>query len=203
MRPDRVAALGSSSTGGVRGAPATDGSRSASAATLGFLRDLQRRFGTAVLLVRHARKSGATRPGQALRGTSELHAWGDGNLYQRRRDKQIVMIVEHRAAPGLTDIEVELADHPKGRGGAEEPRSDLTWRRPRDTPRGFTPIGGRGPSNTAKTTPSIIVNTLRWALSGYVDYCRRVAFGKFHLTARGLVTLKAILQGRRHRLGCT
>ena len=34
---------------------------------LGFLRDIQRRFETAVLLVHHARKSGATRPGQALR----------------------------------------------------------------------------------------------------------------------------------------
>ena len=44
---------------------------------LGFLRDIQRRFETAVLLVHHARKSGATRPGQALRGSSELHAWGN------------------------------------------------------------------------------------------------------------------------------
>ena len=35
---------------------------------LGFLRDLQRRFETAVLLVHHARKGGAMRPGQALRG---------------------------------------------------------------------------------------------------------------------------------------
>ena len=81
---------------------------------LGFLRDLQRRFETAVLLVHHARKSGAARPGQALRGSSELHAWGDSNLYLRRRDKQIVMTVEHRAAPGLNDIEIELADHGKG-----------------------------------------------------------------------------------------
>ncbi len=81
---------------------------------LGFLRDLQRRFETAVLLVHHARKSGATRPGQALRGSSELHAWGDSNLYLRRRDKQIVMTVEHRAAPGLNDIEIELADDGPG-----------------------------------------------------------------------------------------
>ena len=81
---------------------------------LGFLRDIQRRFATAVLLVHHARKSGATRPGQALRGSSELHAWGDSNLYLRRRDRQIVMTVEHRAAPGLNDIEIELADDGKG-----------------------------------------------------------------------------------------
>jgi len=82
---------------------------------LGFLRDIQRRFQTAVLLVHHARKSGATRPGQALRGSSELHAWGDSNLYLRRRDRQTLMTVEHRAARGLDDIEIELAED------AEEP----------------------------------------------------------------------------------
>ena len=81
---------------------------------LAFLRNLQRRFATAVVLVHHARKSGATRPGQALRGSSELHAWGDSNLYLRRRDHQIVMTVEHRAAPGLNDVEIELADDGQG-----------------------------------------------------------------------------------------
>ena len=81
---------------------------------LGFLRDLQRRFATAVVLVHHARKSAASRPGQALRGSSELHAWGDSNLYLRRRDTQIVMTVEHRAAPGLNDIEIELANDGQG-----------------------------------------------------------------------------------------
>ena len=77
---------------------------------LGFLRDIQRRFETAVLLVHHARKSGATRPGQALRGSSELHAWGDSNLYLRRRDRQTLMTIEHRAARGLDDIEIELSE---------------------------------------------------------------------------------------------
>ena len=81
---------------------------------LGFLRDLQRRFGSAVLLVHHARKSAAARPGQALRGSSELHAWGDSNLYLRRRNRQILMTVEHRAAASLNDIEIELADNGEG-----------------------------------------------------------------------------------------
>jgi len=81
---------------------------------LGFLRDVQRRSGAAVLLVHHARKSGSSRPGQALRGSSELHAWGDSNLYLRRRDGKIVMTVEHRAAPGLADVAIELADDGKG-----------------------------------------------------------------------------------------
>ena len=91
---------------------------------LGFLRDIQRRFETAILLVHHARKSGAARPGQALRGSSELHAWGDSNLYLRRRNKQILMTVEHRAAPGLADIEIELADD--GEGPALRLRQETT-----------------------------------------------------------------------------
>ena len=77
-------------------------------------RELQRRFAAAVVLVHHARKSRATRAGQALRGSSELHAWGDSNLYLRRRDGQIVMSAEHRAAPGLNDVEIELADDGEG-----------------------------------------------------------------------------------------
>ena len=81
---------------------------------LAFLRELQRRFDTAVVLVHHARKSAATRPGQALRGSSELHAWGDSNLYLRRRKGQIVMSVEHRAAASLNDIALELADDGHG-----------------------------------------------------------------------------------------
>ena len=89
---------------------------------LGFLRDLQRQFNTAVVLVHHARKSAAARPGQALRGSSELHAWGDSNLYLRRRKGQIVMTVEHRAAVGLNDIELKLADD--GQGAALRLRHD-------------------------------------------------------------------------------
>ena len=81
---------------------------------LSFLRDLQRRFETAVLLVHHARKSAAARPGQALRGSSDLHAWGDTNLYLRRKRSRIFMTVEHRAAPGLDDIELELVEHARG-----------------------------------------------------------------------------------------
>jgi RecA-family ATPase len=58
-------------------------------ALLSFLRELQRQFQVAVLLVHHARKdSHSSRPGQALRGSSELHGWGDSNLYLRRKGSQ-------------------------------------------------------------------------------------------------------------------
>ncbi len=102
---------------------------------LGFLRELQRRFETAVLLVHHARKSGGSRPGQALRGSSELHAWGDSNLYLRRRDKKIVMTVEHRDARGLNDIELELVDDGHGpafRMGQEPEPEDARSEAPAD-----------------------------------------------------------------------
>ncbi len=76
---------------------------------LGYLRQLQRQFQLAVLLVHHAKKDGAAlRPGQALRGSSELHGWGDSNLYLRRLRDQLTLTVEHRAAPCLDPIPVQL-----------------------------------------------------------------------------------------------
>jgi len=76
---------------------------------LAFLRPLQRRFQTAVLLVHHARKGGpGQRAGQALRGSSELHAWGDSNLYLHRTPDAITLTIEHRAAPGQGPIALEL-----------------------------------------------------------------------------------------------
>lgn len=76
---------------------------------LAYLRSLERSYQTAVLLVHHLRKGAATlRPGQALRGSSELHAWGDSNLYLRRRSNQLRLNVEHRAAPSPNDIFLQL-----------------------------------------------------------------------------------------------
>ena len=77
---------------------------------LGYLRQLQRNFHTAVLLVHHARKgAGATRAGQALRGSSEMHAWGDSLLYLRRsRGDRLRLSVEHRAAASIDDLSIEL-----------------------------------------------------------------------------------------------
>lgn len=76
---------------------------------LADLRDLQRHFHCAVLLVHHARKGAAhLRAGQALRGSSELHAWGDSNLYLRRQGASLRLTIEHRAAPGLDGLVLEL-----------------------------------------------------------------------------------------------
>lgn len=77
---------------------------------LAYLRELQRRHHLAVLVVHHAKKGGGhIRAGQALRGSSEFHAWGDSNLYLRRLENQFTLTVEHRAAPSLPPIDLELA----------------------------------------------------------------------------------------------
>ncbi|MEE8325603.1 MAG: AAA family ATPase, partial [candidate division NC10 bacterium] len=76
---------------------------------LGYLRGLQRQHELAVVLVHHARKgAGKVRPGQALRGSSEFHAWGDSNLYLRRHTERITLTTEHRAAASGADIPVAL-----------------------------------------------------------------------------------------------
>jgi len=76
---------------------------------LAYLRELQRRHSLAVLLVHHAKKSGGRmRAGQALRGSSEFHAWGDSNLYLRREGPKLTLTVEHRAAASAPAIDLEL-----------------------------------------------------------------------------------------------
>lgn len=77
---------------------------------LAYLRELQRSNAVAVAVVHHARK-GAThaRGGQALRGSSEFHAWGDSNLYLRRTGDDLSLSIEHRAAPSPAALAVRLA----------------------------------------------------------------------------------------------
>ena len=80
---------------------------------LAYLRSLQRHHHTAVALVHHARKGAAhERGGQALRGSSELHAWGDSNLYLRRHGQSLLLNIEHRAAPSTDRLQLALKDNP-------------------------------------------------------------------------------------------
>ena len=80
---------------------------------LGELRALQRERELAVVLVHHLRKNGAGgQEGQALRGSGDLHAWGDSNLYLRRRERSLRLTIEHRAAPSPEPCFLELAAEP-------------------------------------------------------------------------------------------
>lgn len=82
------------------------------AAILASLRDIQRTYQTAIIVVHHSRKGAAmARAGQALRGSSEFHAWGDVNLYLRRdRHDQIHLSIEHRDAKSQTGIPIQLLE---------------------------------------------------------------------------------------------
>jgi hypothetical protein len=58
--------------------------------------------------------AGNARAGQALRGSSEFHAWGDSNLYLRRDGDDLTLTVEHRAAPHLDKIQDIVSRYASG-----------------------------------------------------------------------------------------
>ena len=71
---------------------------------------LQRQLELSVVLVHHTRKTAApgAAAGQALRGSSDIHAFGDSNLYLRRTRDRLVLQSEHRAAPASPPVHLEL-----------------------------------------------------------------------------------------------
>ena len=104
-------------------------------AVLGYLRALQRELDVAVLVVHHARKNGAAggQAGQNLRGSGDLHAWGDSNLYLRKQQGTLSLTIEHRAAPAPEPLALRLVSHAEGdahlelvQPGEQRARGDAT-----------------------------------------------------------------------------
>lgn len=81
---------------------------------LGFVRELQRTYDCAIVLVHHASKKHRAQPGQALRGSSDLHAFGDSNAYLSRSKKRLVLTLEHRSAQPPDPFELELVSTTDG-----------------------------------------------------------------------------------------
>lgn len=76
------------------------------------LRGLARASTTAILLVHHTRKAAQGHsPGAALRGSSDLHAFGDSNLYFRKlaHDGTVELRIEHRSTACPDPIQLRLA----------------------------------------------------------------------------------------------
>lgn len=65
---------------------------------LSFLRELSRAHDLAIGLVHHMSKNHRPQLGQALRGSGDLHAWGDSNAYLTRKQDRLRLTLEHRAA---------------------------------------------------------------------------------------------------------
>ncbi|MCP3878146.1 MAG: AAA family ATPase [Sulfitobacter sp.] len=91
---------------------------------LGFLRELQRAHNTAIVLVHHASKKHRAQPGQALRGSSDLHAFGDSNAYLARQHNRLILTCEHRAARAPEPITLELVCTPEGQQAHLEVRCE-------------------------------------------------------------------------------
>ena len=77
---------------------------------LAYFRSLQRELDCSVVLVHHTRKNaaGGVAAGQGLRGSSDIHAFGDSNLYLRRNRERLVLSSEHRAAAAAPPVYLEL-----------------------------------------------------------------------------------------------
>jgi AAA domain len=83
------------------------------AAILATLREIQRRFRLAIVVVHHTRKNAASRqPGQALRGSGDFHAWADSALYLSHEQAGLRLTIEQRAAPAADPCFIRLAQHP-------------------------------------------------------------------------------------------
>ena len=77
---------------------------------LAYFRSLQRELGPSVLLVHHTRKNAGDgfAAGLGLRGSGDIHAFGDSNLYLRRTEQHLILSSEHRAAPAAAPVYLEL-----------------------------------------------------------------------------------------------
>jgi RecA-family ATPase len=77
---------------------------------LAYFRSLQRELDLSVILVHHTRKNaaGGTAAGLGLRGSSDIHAFGDSNLYLRRTSDRLTLSSEHRAAAAARSVYLEL-----------------------------------------------------------------------------------------------
>jgi AAA domain-containing protein len=77
---------------------------------LTYFRSLQRQLGLSVLLVHHTRKNAGdgVAAGLGLRGSGDIHAFGDSNLYLQRTQEHLMLSSEHRAAPAAAPVYLEL-----------------------------------------------------------------------------------------------
>lgn len=128
---------------------------------LSFLRTLQRTHSLAIVVVHHMRKGGTRRGGQALRGSSDLHAWTDSALYLHAGRGTTVLSAEHRAAPALDPVEVRLV---VTENGSATPHLELV-RHP-------TRVGG--PALASATTTSELPERLQHLLQSTPQPLTRV-----------------------------
>jgi hypothetical protein len=86
---------------------------------LSNLTDLQQTHNLAIILIHHARKQGAgsrDMGGQDFRGSSDFYAWGDSNIFVKKKGQsRFVISAEHRAAPATEKwtLQTTKDEHPR------------------------------------------------------------------------------------------
>jgi hypothetical protein len=97
------------------------------AAILGYLRALQRTYDMALTVTHHATKHSSATGGISLRGSGDFFAWVDTALSLRRRQHNLLLSVEHRAAAAPDPLTLSLLgdehDMHLGIAGAQESTS--------------------------------------------------------------------------------
>jgi hypothetical protein len=76
---------------------------------LGWLRALSRDHDLGIVVVHHMSKKSRRQLGQALRGSSDLHAWADSSAYLTRRQDKLLLTLEHRSSPARSPLGLQLA----------------------------------------------------------------------------------------------
>ena len=111
-------------------------------ALLGYLRELQRRYDVAIVVVHHMRKAIRAHLGQALRGSGDLYAWTDHAAYLTRSGpggERLRLTLEHRAAPALEPLELRLVSSGDGSATHLEVVSSAVSSSRADIPQAPTP----------------------------------------------------------------
>lgn len=94
---------------------------------LGLLRQLQREHAVAIAVVHHMSKRARAQLGQALRGSTDLHAWSDSAAYLVRRAGRLVLTLEHRSAAAPDPFGLALVgDDTQAHLELRSPESDET-----------------------------------------------------------------------------
>jgi len=122
---------------------------------LGFLTELVRRHDCSLVLAHHTSKKHRARPGQALRGSSDLHAWGCSNAYLTLdRSNRLTLTLEHRAAPAPEPLQLRLVSRKDGSATHFEVAGDAPDAGP-------VPLERRVAEQLAKTDGSLLRKDLR------------------------------------------
>jgi hypothetical protein len=97
---------------------ADENSAASVSALLSPLTELQQAHNLSLILVHHATKQGGKSKemtGQDFRGSSDFYAWGDSNIFVRKRGNRFVVAAEHRAAPATAKwtLAMTTGEHPR------------------------------------------------------------------------------------------